>query len=148
MDPKLRQEADSRLEAALALWRGPDPRRLCRGMLRQLKEQDPTAYDRAVAHYEAEVAPAVAKGGGSDPLILWREYSCFLARLLTPGRTLAIDASGRASPLEAATPIDRLVIHLPEEGGRAQAVFLPPTLSPPQRAAWQLLVEGKLRASV
>ncbi len=146
MDPKLRQEADRRLEDSLASWGGPDPRQLCRQTLRQLRERDPEAYERAVAHYEAEVVPAVARGE-ADPLLLWRQYGRFLAELLAPGRTLAIDPSGRASPLDDATPLDCLVIHLPEGGGRAVGVFLPPALSPPQRATWELLVEGRLRAS-
>ena len=65
---------------------------------------------------------------------------------LAPGRTVAIDETGRASPYEKPTRTD-LVLHLPDaKGTRALLVGLPAEPSPAQRATYDVLVAGKQRA--
>jgi hypothetical protein len=77
-DPKTR--ADARLEAALETATVRDPRPLYRPILRYLRERDPSAFERAIRHFDEELVPAVA--GDADPLTAWldfghRHHSCF-----------------------------------------------------------------------
>ncbi len=116
-----------------------------RKALRELREVNPGGYDRAVSHFQDVLVPSIATGG-ADPLWAWREYGLLIAEVTTVGRTVAIDETGRSQPFHSDTPMDRLVLHLPNaKGGRAILVSLPPNPSAAQRAAYDLLVAGKHR---
>lgn len=144
MTDSLTAEADRALETALAASGARDPREFYRERLRELKRVSPEAYKGAVAYYTSTLLPEVA-AGEREPLEAWTEYGRRLAEALAPGRTVGIDATGRAHPWERHEP-DRLVLHLPDEkGARALLVGLPPTLSDAQRAAYDVLVAGKQR---
>jgi hypothetical protein len=78
----------------------------------------------------------------SDPLGEWLEYGRFLATLTGPGRAVQIDAEGRATDYARPVPPDVLVLHLPERTtAPAVIVGIPATLTPAQRAAYDLLVK-------
>ena len=141
----LNARADARLDEALKREGARDPREFYRERLRELKQANPEGYAAAVVYYRDTLIPQVADGEG-DPLAAWTEYGRRLAEALAPGRTLAVDATGRAHPYSAPAPRDRLVLHLPEgKGGRALLVGLPAELSPAQRATYDVLVSGKLK---
>jgi hypothetical protein len=145
MPDDLTAEADRRLDEALAREGAQDPRDFYRAHLRDLKQANPDGYAKAVAYYRDTLIPEVASGD-VEPLEAWTEYGRRLAESLAPGRTVAVDASGRAHPYEAPVPRDRLVLHLPGgKGGRALVVGLPAELTPAQRATCAVLVEGKLK---
>jgi len=145
MSEDLTARADTRLEAALAEAGARDPREFYRERLRDLKQSNPEGYTQAVAYYRDTLIPAVASGDG-DPLAAWTEYGRRLAEALTPGRTVAIDVTGRAHSYQSPAPRDRLVLHLPEaKGSRALLVGLPAELTPAQRATYDVLVSGKQR---
>jgi len=136
--------ADQALEAALAESGARDPREFYRERLRELKRLRPDEYQRAVTYYTQTLLPEVAERR-RDALSAWTEYGRRLAEALTPGRTVIIDETGRARPYEATGDVG-LILHLPEDGGgRALLVALPRTLSPAQRATYDVLVSGKLR---
>jgi hypothetical protein len=140
----LSKEADRKLEAALAATGARDPREFYRERLRDLKRDDNAGYERAVAHYRDVLIPEVASGR-ARPLEAWTEYGRRLAEALAPGRTVVIDATGRARPWEGPTAKE-LVVHLPDaRGGRALLVGLPADLSDAQRATYDVLVAGKQR---
>lgn len=144
MTEDLSAQAEGRLEAVLAESGARDPREFYRERLRDLKRADPAAYERAVEHYREVLIPEVASGR-ADPLLAWTEYGRLLAGALAPGRTVAIDATGRARTYERPTS-DELVLHLPDaKGARALLVGLPPDLTSAQRAAYDVLVAGKQR---
>jgi hypothetical protein len=138
----LQAQADQKLEAALAATGARDPREFYRDRLRDLKQADRGAYAQAVVDYRDTLVPAVA--GGTDPLPAWTEYGRRLAELAAPGRTLMIDATGVATAYQAPAPTDRLILHMPEARGRALVVGIPTDISRAQRAAYDLLVSGKL----
>ena len=136
-------EANRRLEEALAAAGARDPREHFRARLRELKQDDAGAYEQAVAYYRGTLVPGVASGE-ADPLVAWTEYGRRLAELTAPGRTVALDAAGRAEPYAAPAAADRMVLHLPDgRRGKALLVALPPEPSRAQRAAYDLLVEGR-----
>lgn len=142
-DEELTRRADARFDRARETTGARDPRDFYRQRLRELKDRDPVAFRRAVDHYDTKLIPAVA-GEDSDPIAEWLEYGRLLAELTAPGATVQIDPSGRASPYAPPVDIDRLVLHLPASGReRAIPVGLPPTLSPAQRATFDLLVNRK-----
>lgn len=137
------KEADLRFEEALERAGARDPREFYRERLRELKGANSKGYDEAVVYYRTTLIPEIASGE-VDPLAAWTEYGRRLAVALAPGRTVAVDGSGRADPYEAPAPIDRLVLHLPDDAGaRALLVGLPPESTPPQRATYDLLVRGR-----
>lgn len=137
-------EADRRLDEALAATGARDPREFYRERLKELKVADADAYQKAVAHYRDVLIPEVASGR-SDPLLAWVEYGRRLAGALAPGRTVTIDASGRARPWDGPTSSE-LVLHLPDaRASRALLVGLPAELSAAQRATYDVLVAGKQR---
>lgn len=137
-------EADRRLDEALAATGARDPREFYRERLKELKQADSEAYRKAVEHYREVLIPDVASGR-TDPLLAWTEYGRRLAAALAPGRTVTVDASGRARPYEGPTRSE-LVLHLPEaRSGRALLVGLPPELSAAQRATYDVLVAGRQR---
>jgi hypothetical protein len=136
----LRAVADQRFERALSEAGARDPRDFYRDRLKTLKEQDPAAFKRALAYFNETLIPSVARDA-SDPISEWLEYGRFLASLSTPGRTVQIDASGRARDYSRPVPLDSLVLHLPDTTTQpALIVGLPPKLTPPQKAAHELLV--------
>lgn len=136
----LRARADERYQQALAAAGARDPRDFYRERLKTLKEKDPAGFKRALAYFNETLIPAVA-GDDSDPLAEWLEYGRLLATLSEPGRTVQIDATGRAVDYRRPVPRDSLVLHLPDSSTRpALIVGIPPKLSPPQKAAHELLV--------
>jgi len=143
MSEDLTTEADRRLEDALAATGARDPREYYRERLRELKQANPDGYAEAVAFYRDELIPEVASGA-SDPLAAWTEYGRHLAEALAPGRTVAVDGTGRAHAYEPPAPQDHLILHLPgARGGRALLVGLPAELTPAQRATYDVLVAGR-----
>lgn len=141
-DKDLRDRADRRFEQALKEQGGRDPRDFYRKRLRELRERSPEAFQRALSYFEQRLTPAVA-AEGSDPLAEWLEYGRFLAELVSSGRTVQIDRTGREYPYAPPVPLDHLVLHLPVSTAEpALVVGLPPELSPAQRATYALLVAG------
>jgi hypothetical protein len=139
-DADLRARADERFARALADAGARDPRDFYRKQLVALKARDREAYQRALAYFEERLIPAVARDD-SDAMAEWLEYGRVLATLATPGRTVQIDADGRASDYARPVPVDALVLHLPERTAEpAVVVGIPTTLSPAQRATYDLLV--------
>jgi hypothetical protein len=142
-DPELREKADRRFEEVLAKTGARDPRDFFRQRLRELRERDTDAYRRAVAYFEQRLIPSVA-AEETDALGEWLEYGRFLAELVSAGRTVQIDASGRAHDYAPPVPPDHLVLHLPTSTrGAVQVVGIPARLSPAQRATYDLLVGGR-----
>lgn len=138
--------ADKALEAALEATGARDPREFYRERLRELKKADAAAYETAVGYYRDTLIPEVA-GGQRDPLDAWTEYGRRLAAALAPGRTLSVDRTGLAHDYDGPAR-DRLVLHLPAaSGARALLVGLPTSLSPAQRATYDVLVEGRQKAT-
>ena len=138
-------EADRHLQEALASSGARDPREFYRDRLRELKSADASAYAAAVAYYEDQLIPEIA-AGSVDPLVAWAEYGRMLAESLAPGRTVSIDTTGCAHSYESPASPDQLVLHLPQDQGvRALLISLPATLSPAQRATYDVLVSGKQR---
>jgi hypothetical protein len=145
MDEALRKEADRVFAEALERSGARDPRDYYRKALRELKQVDPDAYEKAVAYFQDVLVPSIANGE-SEPLQAWRDYGLLIAEMTAPGRTVTIDETGRSRPFAPDAPLDYLVLHLPEKkGGRAILVSLPPDPSPAQRATYELLVAGRHR---
>ena len=143
MDDSRQAEADKRFERALTDSGARDPRDYYRERLKALRGTDPEAYEKAVSYYQNTLIPDVASGE-VDPLSAWRRYGLEIARLTAPGRTVAIDPTGKADPYEEPVTADRLILHLPEKGaGRALLVGLPPEPSPAQLATYDWLVGGR-----
>jgi hypothetical protein len=138
-------KADQKLEAALEAHGARDPREFYRERLRDLKEADAAAYEQAVTYYRDTLIPSIADES-AEPLDAWTEYGRRLAVALAPGRTVRIDETGRAHPYERPSRTD-LVLQLPDGKGRAVLVALPSTLTPAQRATYDVLVSGKTRAT-
>jgi hypothetical protein len=147
MDQDLHQEADRRFTARLEETGDRDPRDFYRELLRRLKAQDEGAYGRAVERFREEVVGPIARDG-RDPLEAWTLYGLSLARELHPGRTVALDRTGRSTAFELPPDQASMILHLPDEKReRAIPIRLPPDPSPAQRAAMDLLVEGKVKLS-
>lgn len=146
MSDDLRARADARLQAALAEAPWRDPRPYLRPILKHLRERDPAAFDRALAHFDATLVPAVA--GEGDPLGEWLEYGRVLGSLAGAGRVVAIDSTGRAAEAEGEPPPDALLLHLPD-APEAPAVVLrcPRDATQAQEASIELLVLGRVSAS-
>jgi hypothetical protein len=146
MSDDLTARADHRLEEALAREGARDPREFYRDRLRELKQANPEGYAAAVAYYRDTLLPQVADGE-AEPLSAWTEYGRRLAEAVAPGRTLALDGSGKAHLYEAPAPRDRLVLHFPDgKSTRAILVGLPAELTSAQRASYDVLVGGKQKA--
>lgn len=146
MTDDTQKEADRRLEEALEARGSRDPREFYRERLRELKERDPEGYAEAVGYYRDTLIPQVAEGS-VDPIEAWTRYGRRLAEATAPGRTVVVDATGKAHPWSDPPPADQLVLHLPEDRGRrAILVALPPDLTPAQRATYDVLVAGRKKA--
>ncbi|MEX2527792.1 MAG: hypothetical protein WEA09_09170 [Gemmatimonadota bacterium] len=138
-------EAERRFQNALQAAGARDPREFYRDELKRLRGHNPDAYRTAVQHYQEKLIPSIA-GGECEPLGAWLEYGALLARLQTPGRTVAIDESGLATTWEDGWS-PSLILHLPDDRREmARLVGLPPEPTPAQRAAYDLLVAGRLEA--
>jgi hypothetical protein len=142
MDAQGRGRAEARLEEAAGALGLADPRGPLRERLRQLRESDPAAFERAVQHYEGTVLPALA---GDDPIAAWLEYGRFLGQLRSNGRLTAIDSTGRATvyrpPLQPAS----LVLFMPEDTAVEPLVAAAPQdCTPAQQATLDLLVRRRL----
>ncbi len=134
--------AEQRLEAALREMGARDPRPVCRRSLRELKDVDAAAFERAVRHYRDRLVPSIL--AGEEPFTAWVEYGRVIAGLVCEGRSVAIDATGLAREYSAPADPDALVLHLPRGGGRrALTVAQPRDPSPAQRATRDLLVDGR-----
>ena len=145
MDRAAREEADRRFAEAMEATGARDPRDFYRQALKDLKESNPAGYDRAVGHFQNVLVPAIASGE-TEPLGAWREYGRLIAEVTAPGKTVEIDETGKSRPYVPESPLERLVLHIPEERGRrAILVSLPPKPSLAQRATFELLVRGKQR---
>src|SRR5688572_21853072 len=94
-DPQ-RTRAEARTDDALAGSGFEDPRIALRRRLKQLKDNQPAAFAKAIEYYEQDLLPRIAEGG--DPLAEWLDYGRQLGDLTSPGRTMSVDASGRARP--------------------------------------------------
>ena len=141
MDEDLRARADQRFERALQQTGARDPRSFFRDQLRELKASNPDAFRRALRSFEETLMPAVADEA-SDPIAEWLEYGRLLADLAVPGRTVQIDAGGRARDYARPVPLEAMVLHLPENASRPALVLgIPPKLTPAQRASYDLLVK-------
>jgi hypothetical protein len=101
-----------------------DMRPAYRKLLIRLKGSDPSAFEEVSRQYREEVEPAIA-AGDVDPILAWLGYGISLAERLAAGRTLAIDASGRARSFEASSALDAgvMILHVPEDD-RAPATLL------------------------
>jgi hypothetical protein len=136
--------AERALETALAESGARDPRDFYRERLRELKRASPDEYQRAVTYYSDTLLREVAEGR-RDPLTAWMEYGRRLAEALAAGRTVSIDPTGRARSYDPGAR-DSLVLHMPDDkGAKALLVALPSSLSPAQRATYDVLVAGKQR---
>lgn len=143
MDAQLRERAEARLTAAAAGLGLADPRPPYRERLRRLRETDPAAFERAVAHYEQNVLPALTT---AEPLTTWLEYGKFLTGDAV--RTMAIDADGRAQPVAASVPLGGLVLLIPDEPSADVLIAATPLQpSPAQQATLDLLVSRSLALS-
>jgi hypothetical protein len=147
VDEKKRAEANRRFDEALEKTGARDPRDFYRKALRELKPVNATGYEKAVSHFQEVLVPSIANGE-AEPLWAWREYGRLIAEVTAPGRTVAVDATGRSRPFAPEMPMDLLVLHLPDtKGARAILVSLPAEPTPPQKATFDLLVAGKHRVS-
>ena len=143
MDQKIQERADQIFEDALGKAGAKDPREFYRKRLREMKVDNPDAYQEAVAYYENQLVPSIAEAG-DDPLMAWQQFGCHMAELTVTGTPVEIDATGRRLPYVPPTPVDRMVLHLPQGSkGRALVVGLPPELSAAQLATYDLLVGGR-----
>ena len=143
MEQELHDRADRIFEEALGQTGAKDPREFYRARLREMKADNPEAYREAVAYYENDLVPSIAEAG-DDPLMAWQRFGCRVAELTVTGTPIEIDATGRRRPYAPPTPLDRLVLHLPQESsGRALVVGLPPELFAAQLATYDLLVGGR-----
>jgi hypothetical protein len=142
MSSDLRTHAEARLAAAAAALGLADPRNPYRERLKQLRQSQPEAFERAVAHYEQDVLPLLA---GEAPLDAWVEYGRFLGQITSNGRLTAIDASGHASPFRPPLRPDLLVLFLPEDtAAEALVAAVPARPAAAQQATLDLLVHRKL----
>jgi hypothetical protein len=142
-DDPLQERADQRLEEALAAQGARDPRDFYRVQLKELRSENRAGYEDAVRYYKETLIPRVADEA-QDPLAAWTDYGRHLAELRASGRTVVVDATGRATAYESPVDPGALVLHLPGEARRsALVVGLPTDLSPAQRATYDWLVSGR-----
>jgi hypothetical protein len=88
-----RQRADAALESALAAGAAPaDPRPYFRPVLKHLRERDPEAFARAVAHFERDADPG--GGGGADPWRRWLDYGLAAGRRWDRAGLVEVDGTG------------------------------------------------------
>ena len=135
-DPIQEQTTGALADAGMA-----DMRPTYRGLLRRLKESDPTAFSEATARYDEVVVQAI--GRGDDPTAVWTAYGAWIARRLMAGRLVQLDTTGLASDVTGDPEVssDRVLLYLPDvERESAIPIACPLEPSPAQRSALQLLV--------
>lgn len=138
-------EADRRFAARLAETGARDPREHYRTLLKELKEEAPEGFAELSERYRSEVVPRSADPE-HDPLEIWLEYGLDLAEARATGRSVEIDASGRAGPVSRPARWSTLILHLPDEKrARAIPVSIPPEPTPAQKATVDLLVQGRVK---
>lgn len=138
MDDTAKRTADERTDQALSAAPLDDFRPAYRDRLRWLKESQPQSFTRALTHYNDILVPKIARG--AEPLSEWLVYGRMLGELSGPGKTVNIDAEGRARPF--ADSADGLILHLPDDTGvPALALAVPRELSDAQKATLTLLVK-------
>lgn len=143
MSTTTKSTAEARLDAALAAAAVEDPRPALRAQLKQLRIRDDAAFERAVRTYEDEVVPALAAGAAA--LDTWLAYARSVGELLSAGRFVAVDASGRAVPYEPPYQPGDLVLHLPDEPSAPSVpAAMPERRTIHQQATIELLVHGAL----
>jgi len=143
MEQSTNERAQERLAARFAELGLDNPREAYRKLLLDLKTRDTAAFEGATTHYHARVLPEL--GGGADPVATWIEYGRFLGELIGQGSMHAIDASGRASPVQSPLAPGALVVWLMDAGTRGSFVAVRPrALSAAQAATIGLLVEARL----
>ncbi|MFG1691378.1 hypothetical protein ACGF5M_04410 [Gemmatimonadota bacterium] len=137
------EKADQLFENALEETGARDPREYYRTRLKELKHGNPEGYDEAVTYFRDTLIPSIASGE-AEPVMAWLEYGRRIAEIFAEGRTVEVDPSGRSTPYSSPSPLEHLVLHLPNQKNvRALLIGLPPDPSPAQRAAYDLLVLGK-----
>jgi hypothetical protein len=143
----MHEQADALLNEALAETGAADPRPRYRLLLSELKRQDPSVYEEAVARFRDTVVPSIARRE-IDPLTAWLDYGLHLAEKLAPGRAVSLDEHGRGSPLAGPASWRDLILHVPADT-RARAILVgePPGPTRAQQAAVDLLVHGKVMLS-
>jgi hypothetical protein len=145
MSTEVRTRAEARLTEAAAALQLADPRGPLRARLKQLREEQPETFGRAVAHYEEVVLPALAEGDDGDAIAVWLEYGRWIGQLSSNGRLAAIDGTGRAAACKPPLPPASLVLFLPEDHAAAAFVAVAPLEpTPAQQATVELLVNRKL----
>lgn len=146
MNDDLKARAAARLGAALDGADQGDPRPYYRRVLRYLKDRDAGAFDRATRYFENELVPACA--GEADPLEAWLAYGRRLCSELGAGRTMELDSTGRARPVDDPASARGLVLYLPDAETAPVLVLRGPRApSDAQKAAVELLVHGRQTAS-
>jgi hypothetical protein len=140
MNDSAKRRSDELTETAISAAMIADFREAYRERLRWLKETQPQAFNRALAHYNEILVPNIAEG--TDPIAEWLEYGKLLGNLSGPGKILSIDETGRAGP--ASGVVAGLLLHLPDDTGvPALALAIPKDLSDAQRATLNLLVKQR-----
>lgn len=140
-DPK--QAADTRFAEALTASGARDPRDYYREKLRELRRLNPEGYAEGVAYYQNTLIPSIADGN-ADPLEAWRDYGLLIARLMAPGRPVAIDPGGRSRSFDPPGEPTDMVLHMPDKTrDRPILVALPPQPTPAQSATYDWLVAGR-----
>ena len=128
------------MDSALADSAFADPRPAFRDRLRLFREEQPQAFAAALEYYETVLVPSVA-ADDSDPLSAWVQYGRRLGELSGPGRTLAIDGSGRAHPHTGEPRPDDLLLHVPNDTAtQVLPLAVPRSLTAAQQATLDLLV--------
>lgn len=143
MTPKRRSPteggAPDPLERALDARGLRDPRAYYRELLKKLKVKDSEAYGTAVAYHEERLREGLDRED-VDAVEEWVEYGRYLAELLAPGRTWSVDPTGLAEPYRRPAAADSLILHLPDRAGdRGLVLSAPKSLTPPQKATYDLL---------
>lgn len=136
MDDTAKRRADAATESAIEAGPYLDFRETYRDRLRWLKESQPDAFARALAHYNEVLVPRVAAGG--DAIREWIGYGEVLGELSGSGRTVSVDETGRAG---GAGEPGGLILHLPDDQKiPALALAVPKHMSDAQAATLRLLV--------
>jgi hypothetical protein len=143
MADELRGTADERLSEALAAGGLADTRPVYRQVLRQLRETHPTAFEKALRHYDEVVLPEL--GGGADPVDAWIAYGAWLAGLTAAGRVVSVRTDGRAGEYRPPYGAGDLVLHIPESAADPVLLLMRSAApSPAQQATYDLLVAGRV----
>ena len=141
------EKADQLFENALEETGARDPREYYRTRLKELKQGNTEGYDQAVSYFRDTLIPSIASGE-AEPVTAWLEYGRRIAEIFAEGRTVEVDPSGRSAPYASPSPLDHLILHLPDQKNlRALLIGLPPDPSPAQLATYDLLVRGKQKLS-